>query len=123
MIQFVNSIRAGHSITSAPECVTNKRREQRHASIEACGTSRFFEIALVFVRLDHVSRFIANANHSAMGATAKLCVADCIARRIRFALPRAGFRPVLCPSIDRNDITSPERRPRHDYAYPQQSLV
>jgi hypothetical protein len=25
MIQFVNSIRAGHSITSVPECVTNKR--------------------------------------------------------------------------------------------------
>jgi len=30
------------------------------------------------MRLDHVASFIMNENHSAMCATAKLCVVDCI---------------------------------------------
>jgi len=31
---------------------------------EKHGTLRLFEIARVFVRVDHVARFIVNANHS-----------------------------------------------------------
>jgi hypothetical protein len=37
---------------------------------------RFLEIARVLVRVDHISRFIVNANHSAMSPAVKLCVAD-----------------------------------------------
>jgi hypothetical protein len=41
---------------------------------------RFFEIARVLVRLNHVARRIVNANHGVMGATAVLRVIDCRAR-------------------------------------------
>ena len=36
--------------------------------------SPLFELARVLVRLDHVARFIVNANHSIMRAAEKLCV-------------------------------------------------
>jgi hypothetical protein len=39
--------------------------------------SPFFEIARVPVRLDHVARFIVNANHNIMRAAEKLRVVDC----------------------------------------------
>jgi hypothetical protein len=35
-------------------------------SIHDCRTLRFFELARVLVRLNHVARFVINANHSAM---------------------------------------------------------
>src|SRR5260370_40394805 len=41
----------------------------------------------VLVRLDHIARFIVNANHSIVRAAAKLCVADCITDRIWLAIP------------------------------------
>src|SRR5438876_127802 len=37
------------------------------------------EIARVLVRLDHIARFIVNANHSIVRSAVKLCVADCCA--------------------------------------------
>ena len=44
-------------------------------SFVPCGeTSPLFELARVLVRLDHVARFIVNANHSIMRAAEKLCV-------------------------------------------------
>src|SRR5947208_16917423 len=51
--------------------------------------SPLFEFARVLVRLDHLARYIVNANHSIMGATAKLRVADCIADCVRLAVPQA----------------------------------
>ena len=47
-----------------------------------------FEIALVFVRLDHVARVIVNTNHSIMRAAEKLHVIDCIAGCVWFAVPQ-----------------------------------
>jgi len=37
------------------------------------------EIARVLVRLDHIARFIVNANPSIVRSAVKLCVADCCA--------------------------------------------
>ena len=51
-----------------------------------------FEIALVFVRLDSVARFIVNANHSVMGAAELLCVSDCIAGSVRSVIPEPTER-------------------------------
>ena len=36
------------------------------------------KLACVLVPLDHVARFIVNANHGIVRAAAKLCVADCV---------------------------------------------
>jgi hypothetical protein len=44
---------------------------------DASKNSRLFEIARVLMRLDHVSRFIVNANHGIMAAV-KLGVTDCV---------------------------------------------
>jgi hypothetical protein len=49
-----------------------------------------FEIASVFVRLDHVPSFIVNANHGIMRPAAKLCVVDCIASCVWLAVPQAN---------------------------------
>jgi hypothetical protein len=38
------------------------------------GNLRFFEVAGVLVRLDHVASFIVNADHGRMGSAVKLCV-------------------------------------------------
>ena len=47
----------------------------------------FGEIARMLVRLDHVARFIVNANHGVVRPAAKLRVADCIADRVWLAIP------------------------------------
>jgi hypothetical protein len=52
--------------------------------------SQLFEIARVLVRLDHVARFVKNADHRVMSAAVKLCVTDCITDRIRLAIPQAA---------------------------------
>jgi hypothetical protein len=44
--------------------------------------SPFFEIALVFVRLDHVASVIVNADHGMM------CVSNCIRDGIGIAIPQ-----------------------------------
>jgi hypothetical protein len=45
-------------------------RLPKRKKIKSCANktkrSRFFEIALVLVRLDHIARFIVNTNHSMM---------------------------------------------------------
>jgi len=41
------------------------------------------------VHVDHIGRFIVNANHGIMGAAAVLCVSDCVAGRIWLAVPKA----------------------------------
>src|SRR6266542_5586497 len=46
--------------------------------------SRFFEIALVFVRLDDVARCIEYPNHSMMRSAAMLGVPDCVADCVWF---------------------------------------
>ena len=46
------------------------------------------EIAFVLVRLDHVARFIVNANHSIMSAAAMLCVVHCVADCVWFTVAR-----------------------------------
>jgi hypothetical protein len=50
---------------------------------------RLFELASVFMRLDHVARFVVNANHGVMRPAVKLGVVDCIADRVRLAVPQA----------------------------------
>jgi hypothetical protein len=49
---------------------------------------RFFEIALVLLRLDQIARFIVNANHSAMRAAAMLRVVDCASDCVWLAVPQ-----------------------------------
>jgi len=46
-----------------------------------CNASPLFEIALVFVRLDHVARFIVNADHGIMSSAVGFGVIDYIADR------------------------------------------
>jgi hypothetical protein len=46
-------------------------------------TLELAKIARVLVRLDHVARFIVNANHSIIRPAEKLRVADCVTDRIR----------------------------------------
>jgi len=41
------------------------------------------------VCFDHVASFVKNADHRVMSAAVKLCVTDCIADRIRLAIPQA----------------------------------
>jgi hypothetical protein len=43
-------------------------------------TSRFFEVAVVLLRIDHVVRFIVNADHSIVRAAEELRIIDCIRR-------------------------------------------
>ncbi len=47
----------------------------------------FLKPALVLVRLDHVARFIVNANHSIMRSAVLAGVADCIAGSVRSVIP------------------------------------
>ena len=47
-----------------------------------------FEITVVFVRLDQVARFIANANHGIMRPAEMLRVTDYIADPVRLAVPQ-----------------------------------
>jgi hypothetical protein len=49
-----------------------------YASKPVFWLGRFAKIPRVLVRFDHVTWFVVNANHSVMGAGAKLRVADCI---------------------------------------------
>ncbi|PYK49609.1 MAG: hypothetical protein DME20_06500 [Verrucomicrobia bacterium] len=42
----------------------------------------------MLVRLDHVARFIVNANHSIVRAAAKLRVVNCVADRVWLAIPQ-----------------------------------
>jgi hypothetical protein len=51
---------------------------------------RLFEIACVLVRLDHVARFIVNANHSVMWAAIMHRVADGVASRARSTITKPG---------------------------------
>ncbi len=51
-------------------------------------TLELFEIARVLVRVDHVARFIVNANHGVMGAAEKLGVTDCVRDCVRIAVPQ-----------------------------------
>jgi hypothetical protein len=78
--------------------------------------SPLFELACVLVRLDHVARFIVNANHGIMRAAAKFRVVECVARlqvpqateweRIgdeiddAFVAARGAFRKVLASGLD-----------------------
>jgi hypothetical protein len=50
-----------------------------------------FEIACVLVCLDHVARFVKNADHHIMSAAVKLCVTDCI--RLAISQATEGQRP------------------------------
>ena len=49
---------------------------------------RLFEIARVLVRVNHVARVVANANHSIVLPTAKLRVVDCIIDGVWLAIPQ-----------------------------------
>jgi hypothetical protein len=46
---------------------------------DASKNSRLFEIALVFVRLDHVASFIINADHGVIRTVKNLAIGDRIA--------------------------------------------
>jgi len=52
-------------------------------------TLRFFEIALVLVRFDHITRLIVNVNHGIMRPAAVLRVIDC---RARVLIPQSTKR-------------------------------
>ena len=43
---------------------------------------RFFEIAVVFERLDHVASSIINANHDGMRPAVRLCIPHCVGDRV-----------------------------------------
>jgi len=47
------------------------------------------KIGRVIVHLDHIPRFIANANRGIMSPAVKLWVADCVADCVRLAMPQA----------------------------------
>jgi hypothetical protein len=47
-----------------------------------------FELARVLMRLDHIARFIENADHCTMRPAEKLRVVDCVANCARFAVPQ-----------------------------------
>ena len=49
---------------------------------------RFFEVASVFVRLNHVARVIVNANYSIMRTAAMRSVADCVRNCGWLAVPQ-----------------------------------
>jgi|SRR5260370_995052 len=61
-------------LTSATAPAGASGGEFRHA----WQSSPIFELTSVLVRVDHVARFIVNANHGIMRAAGKLCVVDCI---------------------------------------------
>jgi hypothetical protein len=49
---------------------------------------RFFEIAFVFVCLDHVASVIVNANHGIMRPAVEFGVVDCIAEFVWLVIPQ-----------------------------------
>ena len=51
-------------------------------------TSPLLEIALVFVRLDHVASSIVNANHGIVRSAVMRRVADCTTGSIRSVIPQ-----------------------------------
>jgi hypothetical protein len=62
--------------------------------------SPLFEIALVFVRFDHVPSRIVNANHSMMWSAAVFRVSDCVRDGIRLAIPQPTERQRIGDQID-----------------------
>jgi hypothetical protein len=57
---------------------------------------RFFELARVFVRINHITRLIVNTNHRIMWAVKKLASAIRLCAESRFLLSRAAglYEPV-----------------------------
>ena len=63
--------------------------------------SRLFELALVFVRrLDHIAGRVVNANHSMFRPAEMLCVSDCVADRVRLAIPQPTERQHIGNQVD-----------------------
>jgi hypothetical protein len=56
---------------------------------------RFFELALVLVRFDHVASRIVNANHSTMVAAVKFRVVDCITGCVWLGIPQRAVGVIL----------------------------
>jgi hypothetical protein len=50
--------------------------------------SLLFEIAGVVLCLNHIARFIVNADDSIVRAAVEFCVADCVADRVWLAIPQ-----------------------------------
>ena len=67
------------------------RQGARATSIDGSDTLWFFEFSRVLVRLDHVARFIINANHGATRSAAMLRIFDC-ARNYVWPAPRVSLR-------------------------------
>jgi hypothetical protein len=71
-----------------------------------------FEIARLPVGVDHVARFIVNANLAVVRPAIKLRVADCVANRIRPGVPQATERERIGNQIDAATIFA-----RSDFTY------
>jgi hypothetical protein len=69
--------------------------------------SPLLEIAIVLVRFDHVASFIVNAKNGIVWAAAKLRVVDCVADRIRFAVPQPTERQRIGNQIKAAFIFAP----------------
>jgi hypothetical protein len=54
-----------------PRAENHRARSDDEGSLEIRSTEWFFEIAGMFVRLDHIASFIVNANHSVDEVTAR----------------------------------------------------
>ena len=92
LCRIVRHLGSGIRLGVSPE--PRQRVPARSAAIYGAARSLrcLFEIALVFVRFDHLARFIVNPNHSVMGAAELLCVSDCIAGSVRSVIPEPTER-------------------------------
>jgi hypothetical protein len=81
-----------------PGCVRgparNRRNRKDNRQLSDCllvqrhWALRFFEIAFVFVRFDHVASVIVNANHGIMRPAVEFGVVDCIAEFVWLVIPQ-----------------------------------
>jgi hypothetical protein len=78
------------SISASIEAACPKTLQYGKPSFKKTSTSPLFEIARVFVRLDHVASVIVNANHSVIRTAVKLGEAYSIADCVRFGIPQCA---------------------------------
>ena len=73
----------------------SRRSKSSKAKLSDEQRSRFFEIALVLVRLDQVAPFIINANHGIMCVAVLAGAADCIPGSVRSVIPEPTKRQCI----------------------------
>jgi hypothetical protein len=72
--------------------IVDAHRDGKRFIVRADENLTAFEIALMLVCFDHVSRCIVNPNHNIMSPTEKLRISDCIPDSVRFTLPQPTER-------------------------------